>query len=251
MIPATDGSPLMTILERDGALLILDSLQGMPFAGRRAGTSDAGRTAGLGVAVGIGVDDLDASYEYCRTKGCQLRSQPSDEPWDDRVFECLDPFGYLLEISQPVSDVAVNDALRATGDSGATLRRDPSSRFVGLCRTPDSAIGVAVRESAARVPPAQVDTAAGRRRRSVVPSSRRSRTRQVVASGRGSRTWPPCDVRRSRRDWRSVRQHPCTCSTRSTSRWRSSVRVSRTWAVTTGRPRRHVRSGTCASWWLT
>lgn len=31
-IPATDGSPLMTILARDGALIILDSLHGMPFA---------------------------------------------------------------------------------------------------------------------------------------------------------------------------------------------------------------------------
>jgi hypothetical protein len=31
----------------------------------------------------------------------------------DRRFECLDPFSYLLEISQPNSDIAVNDALAA------------------------------------------------------------------------------------------------------------------------------------------
>jgi uncharacterized glyoxalase superfamily protein PhnB len=71
---------------------------------------------GLGVAIGIGVDDLDASYDYCRTNGCAIRSEPTDEPWGDRVFECLDPFGYLLEISQPVADVPVDDALTATAE---------------------------------------------------------------------------------------------------------------------------------------
>jgi uncharacterized glyoxalase superfamily protein PhnB len=122
-IPATDGSPLMTILERDGALLILDSLQGMPFADDERERQTQAGPRGLGVAVGIGVDDLDASYEYCRTKGCQIRSEPSDEPWGDRVFECLDPFGYLLEISQPMSDVAVNDALKATGEQWRDAQR--------------------------------------------------------------------------------------------------------------------------------
>ncbi len=121
-IPAT-GPPLMTILARDGVLLIVDSLQGMPFADddREAQTQAGPR--GLGVAIGIGVDDLDASYEYCRSNGCEIRSEPTDEPWGDRVFECLDPFGYLLEISQPVTDVPIDDALAAT----AALWRDASA----------------------------------------------------------------------------------------------------------------------------
>ena len=115
-IPATDGSPLMTILARDGALIILDSLHGMPFADdvREAQTQAGPR--GLGVAIGIGVDDLDFTYEYCRSNGCEIRREPTDEPWGDRVFECLDPFGYLLEISQPVSGVPVDEALAATAE---------------------------------------------------------------------------------------------------------------------------------------
>ncbi len=115
-VPATDGSPLMTILERDGALLILDALEGMPFADDEREARTRAGPRGLGVAIGIGVDDLDASYEYCRTNGCAIRSEPTEEPWGDRVFECLDPFGYLLEISQPVGDVPVDDALSATAE---------------------------------------------------------------------------------------------------------------------------------------
>jgi uncharacterized glyoxalase superfamily protein PhnB len=115
-IPATDGSPLMTILERDGALLIVDSLEGMPFADDERERQTRAGPRGLGVAIGLGVDDLDATYEYCRSHGCEIRSEPTDEPWGDRVFECLDPFGYLLEISQPLADVPVDEALAATAE---------------------------------------------------------------------------------------------------------------------------------------
>jgi uncharacterized glyoxalase superfamily protein PhnB len=115
-IPAPDGSPLMTILERDGALVILDALRGMPFPDDERERQTQAGPRGLGVAIGIGVDDLDAAYEYCRSNGCEIRSEPTDEPWGDRVFECLDPFGYLLEISQPISDVPIDDALAATDE---------------------------------------------------------------------------------------------------------------------------------------
>jgi uncharacterized glyoxalase superfamily protein PhnB len=115
-IPAADGSPLMSILEREGALIILDSLQGMPFHNDERERQTQAGPRGLGVAIGIGVDDLDATYEHCRSNGCVIRSEPTVEPWGDRVFECLDPFGYLLEISQPVSDVPVDDALTATAE---------------------------------------------------------------------------------------------------------------------------------------
>jgi uncharacterized glyoxalase superfamily protein PhnB len=103
----------MTILARDGALIILDSLQGMPFPDDERERQTQAGPRGLGVAIGIGVDDLDATYEYCRSNRCEIRSEPTDEPWGDR-FECLDPYGYLLEVSQPVSDVPVDDALAAT-----------------------------------------------------------------------------------------------------------------------------------------
>lgn len=115
-VPAADGSPLMAILERDGALIIVDSLEGMPFLDDERERRTQAGPRGLGVAIGIGVDDLDAAYEHCRSNGCEIRSEPSDEPWGDRVFECLDPFGYLLEISQPTSDVDADEALAAVAE---------------------------------------------------------------------------------------------------------------------------------------
>jgi uncharacterized glyoxalase superfamily protein PhnB len=115
-VPSGDGSPLMTILEREGALVIVDSLQGLPFPDDERERQTQAGPRGLGVAIGIGVEDLDAAYEHCRSSGCEIRSEPADEPWGDRVFECLDPFGYLLEISQPTSDVPVEDALAAVAE---------------------------------------------------------------------------------------------------------------------------------------
>jgi hypothetical protein len=40
-----------------------------------------------------------------------------DEPYGDRVFECIDPFGYLWEISQPMSDVPTREAVAAAHNS--------------------------------------------------------------------------------------------------------------------------------------
>lgn len=70
----------MTILEREGVLLIADALEGMPFA------------------------DSD---------GCVITSEPSDEAWGDRVFELIDPLGYQWEISQRIAEINSEDALRA------------------------------------------------------------------------------------------------------------------------------------------
>ena len=112
-VPDDHGRPLMTILERDGVLLIADALEGMPFADsdRERATRDGRR--GLGVAIGLGVDDLAATYRYCTATGCVITSEPRDEVWGDRVFELIDPFGYQWEISQRVAEINSDDALRA------------------------------------------------------------------------------------------------------------------------------------------
>jgi hypothetical protein len=34
-----------------------------------------------------------------------------------RVFECLDPFGYLWELSQPIADTGTADGLAATREA--------------------------------------------------------------------------------------------------------------------------------------
>jgi hypothetical protein len=38
-------------------------------------------------------------------------------PYGDRVFECIDPFGYLLEIPQPISDIPTDEAVASVQDS--------------------------------------------------------------------------------------------------------------------------------------
>jgi hypothetical protein len=43
--------------------------------------------------------------------------EPRDEPYGDRVFECIGPFGYLWEISQPISDMPTDEAVASAHDS--------------------------------------------------------------------------------------------------------------------------------------
>jgi uncharacterized glyoxalase superfamily protein PhnB len=113
-IPGADGEPVMVMLQREGAMLIVDALEGMPFAASEREEAIKAGPRGLGVAIGLGVDDLDAAHAWCRESSCQIASEPRVEPWGDRVFECVDPYGYLWEISQSVGDVSVADAVRAT-----------------------------------------------------------------------------------------------------------------------------------------
>jgi uncharacterized glyoxalase superfamily protein PhnB len=112
-VPDPDGRPVMTILRRGDVQLIVDALVGMPFPDSERERQTQAGPRGLGVAIGLGVDDLAASYEYCRTSGCAITSEPTDEAWGDRVFDCVDPFGYQWEFSQPVKDWSPTAGLEA------------------------------------------------------------------------------------------------------------------------------------------
>lgn len=112
-IPGPDGRPVMTILQRGEVQLIVDALVGMPFPDTDRERRIQAGPRGLGVAIGLVVDDLAASYEYCRRAGCTITSEPRDEPWGHRVFECLDPHGYQWELSEPVAGDPPTDSLEA------------------------------------------------------------------------------------------------------------------------------------------
>jgi uncharacterized glyoxalase superfamily protein PhnB len=112
-VPGADGNPVMVLLQREGAMLIIDALEGLPFTASLREEQVKVGPRGLGVAIGLGVDDLDASYAYCIGSSCDITSEPRVEPYGDRVFECIDPFGYLWEISQPVAEVAADDSVNA------------------------------------------------------------------------------------------------------------------------------------------
>jgi uncharacterized glyoxalase superfamily protein PhnB len=101
-IPGPDGPPVLAILHWRGAHLILEALDGMPFQDSTRERQIQEGPRGLGVAIGMAVDDLVSVYEYCQTHGCEITSEPNDEPYGDRVFECFDPYGYLWEFSMPM-----------------------------------------------------------------------------------------------------------------------------------------------------
>ena len=116
-VPGSDDVPVMVMLQREGAMLIVDALVGMPFAPTPREAMIQAGPRGLGVAIGLGVDDLETAYRWCRETGCEITAEPRDEPYGDRVFECIDPFGYLWEISQPISDMPTNEAVASAHDS--------------------------------------------------------------------------------------------------------------------------------------
>jgi uncharacterized glyoxalase superfamily protein PhnB len=66
------------------------------------------------VAIGLMVDDMDATLAYCTAAGCEVTSEPMDMPWGDRVFEFIDPFGYVWEIYRPIDGEPPADGLAAT-----------------------------------------------------------------------------------------------------------------------------------------
>jgi catechol 2,3-dioxygenase-like lactoylglutathione lyase family enzyme len=102
-VPNPDGRPVFAILQRDGVHLMVDALVGMPFPDTARERQIQRGPRGLGVAIGLGVEDLDATLAYCKAAGCEITCEPVDEAWGDRVFECLDPFGYLWEFSHPIA----------------------------------------------------------------------------------------------------------------------------------------------------
>ena len=120
-IPGPSGDPVMTILAWGDAHLLLDALVGMPFAETERERRVRAGPRGLGVAIGLTVDDLEATLAQCHRSGCEITSQPADQPWGDRVFECVDPNGYLWEFSTPIGEPRdATEALEATMKSWFT-----------------------------------------------------------------------------------------------------------------------------------
>ena len=116
-MPGADGQPVLWILERNGVYLVVDALFGLPFPDSERERLTQRGPRGLGVAIGLLVDDLDAVLAYCTTAGCEVTSEPVDMPWGDRVFECIDPFGYVWEIYRPIDGEPPSDGLAATSEA--------------------------------------------------------------------------------------------------------------------------------------
>jgi uncharacterized glyoxalase superfamily protein PhnB len=116
VVHAPDGEPVMAILVRGSVNLIADALVGMPFPASERERAIQGGPRGLGVVIGLPVGDLDATYAYCVSAGCEITCEPMDEAWGERVFSCLDPFGFEWEFSVPIPGARPADGTAAVSE---------------------------------------------------------------------------------------------------------------------------------------
>ena len=114
-IAGPDGRPVMAILRSGDLQLLLDALDGMPFADSPRERQTRTGPRGLGVVIGVEVDDVEATASYCRRAGCQVTAGPADAPWGERYVECVDPYGYAWKFFRPLPDPPA-DSLGAAAD---------------------------------------------------------------------------------------------------------------------------------------
>ncbi|MFE5740237.1 VOC family protein [Streptomyces celluloflavus] len=105
----------MAILRRGDLQLLVDSLTGMPFSDsdREHMTSTGPR--GLGVVIGIEVDNVDAIADYYRSAGATVTTDPLNAPWGERYAECLDPYDYAWKFYQLLPDPPQNSTPTTVG----------------------------------------------------------------------------------------------------------------------------------------
>jgi uncharacterized glyoxalase superfamily protein PhnB len=116
-VPGPGGEPVFAILDKAGSQLMVDALEGMPFPDTERERHVRAGPRGLGVVIGLVVDDVDATHAFCVEQGCAITCEPMDEVWGDRVFTCLDPFAYEWEFFQPIADVDAAAGLAAVRES--------------------------------------------------------------------------------------------------------------------------------------
>jgi uncharacterized glyoxalase superfamily protein PhnB len=127
-VPNERGDPVLVILQRGEVNLIVDALVGLPFPDTARERNIKRGPRGLGVAIGLVVDDLDAALGYCTDAACEIVSEPEETPWGDRVFSCLDPFGYEWEISVPLEDAQNENVFEVTSERWFDIGRKASRR---------------------------------------------------------------------------------------------------------------------------
>ena len=115
VLPGPGGAAVMAILRRGPLQLLVDALEGMPFpdSARERRTRIGPR--GLGVVVGVEVDDVDQAAARCRALGCVIGVGPVDALWGERYVEFEDPYGYAWKFFTALPD-APEDGLHAVSD---------------------------------------------------------------------------------------------------------------------------------------
>ena len=60
-------------------------------------------------------EGLDAHCAQARAEGAAIEREPTDQPYGDRVYTCLDPEGHSWSFGQPVKAMSVAEMAEATG----------------------------------------------------------------------------------------------------------------------------------------
>lgn len=122
VVPGPAGQPVLAVLRLDGFHLIVDALVGLPFPDSPRERMIQSGPRGLGCVIGIEVADLQPVHDYCAAQGAHITSAPQDQPWGERTFTCVDPFGYEWKFASRTGVGSV-EATQTRGS--ATARADP------------------------------------------------------------------------------------------------------------------------------
>ncbi|WP_433043641.1 VOC family protein [Dactylosporangium sp. CS-033363] len=88
----------MVVLRRGPLQLLADSLDELPYADAAQEALVKRGPRGLGVVVGLEVDDVDAATGRARAAGCTLTHGPVEAAWGERYSELTDPYGYTWKL---------------------------------------------------------------------------------------------------------------------------------------------------------
>lgn len=114
-VPGADGGVVMAILRRGPVQLLVDALVGIPFPDSVRERRTKAGPRGLGVVIGLEVEDIDEAALRCRAAGCVISAGPMDAPWGERYVEFEDPYGYAWKFFR-LTDSS-DDGLRAVHDA--------------------------------------------------------------------------------------------------------------------------------------
>ena len=112
-VSGPSGSPVLAVLVQSGFHLILDALIGLPFPDTERERMIKAGPRGLGCVIGLEVADLQATSDYCAEHGLEITGPLQDQPWGERSFTCIDPFGYEWKFAAKIDGGSVDDVANA------------------------------------------------------------------------------------------------------------------------------------------
>ena len=121
LVPGPSGSPVLANLAQETFHLILDALVGLPFPETDRERMIKAGPRGLGCVIGLEVSDLDATFDYCTERGSEITGPMQVQPWGERTFTCIDPFGYEWKFAIKTGSGSASDAAIAWFGETPTL----------------------------------------------------------------------------------------------------------------------------------